>query len=384
MSTDSTSGGIAILGAGIFAKEAHIPALAALGSAAPPLLAVYSRSEKSARDLSSFAGSLLTLPSAPTVYYDTNGGLGALLTRKDITSVIVALPITSQPDIILRVLAAGKHVLSEKPVAPSVAEGIELIQKYERDFKGKGLIWRIAENYEAEPGYIRAAQIVRSGKIGAVVNWNCRVVNYIDEDSKYYKTPWRTKPDYQGGFLLDGGVHSAAALRTILPILPKSLSAYASLVKSYLEPHDTIHAIARSGKEGSKEAVLGIFELSFAAPSASLGTSNGITITDTQGYLFISIAKSKEPEATNCLRTRVVVRKKGSDDVKQDVEEVFEDTMQGVEAELKAFFEVVRGEEGSIKGIGEPRAALWDVAFIQAGLTSGGQSIDLDKLVDGE
>lgn len=168
-----------------------------MGDAAPPLKAVYSRSQKSAHDLASAAKSTLKLLDAPAIYCDEDPShnLAALLARPDITTVLVVLPITVQPSIVLQSLAAGKHVLSEKPVAPDVAQGLDLIKKYVSEYKPKGLIWRVAENYEAEPGYRATAEAIRAGKIGKVVFFNTRVVNYIDKESKWYKTPWRTVPD---------------------------------------------------------------------------------------------------------------------------------------------------------------------------------------------
>lgn len=97
--------------------------------------------------------------------------------------------------IILKSLAAGKHVISEKPVGPDVASGAELIKTYFDQYQLKGLIWRVAENYEAEPGIRAAAEAIRDGKIGKVQAFSVRVVGFIDESSKFYKTSWRTVPD---------------------------------------------------------------------------------------------------------------------------------------------------------------------------------------------
>ena len=221
--SSSIFSGVAILGAGIFAKEgkyqfiyslfthlygifylnyliiqtAHLPALAALGSAAPPLKAVYSRSEKSSRGLAEAAVVALKLKTPPSIYHDEDPSvsLDVLLARKDITVITIALPITVQPRIISKSLAAGKHVLSEKPIAPDVKQGLELIGTYHQLYKNKGLVWRVAENYEAEPGYRAAAAAVRSGKIGKVVLFKALAMMNMDKDSKWYKRPWRTVPD---------------------------------------------------------------------------------------------------------------------------------------------------------------------------------------------
>ena len=176
---------------------AHLPALAAQGGAAPHLKAVYSRSEKSAKDIADAAAVTLNLAQSPSIYHDgdASSNLDALLARGDIAAVIVVLPITMQPEIVLKALAAGKHVLSEKPVAPDVAQGLALIKTYRELYQPKGLIWRVAENYEAEPGYRKAGEIIRSGRIGDVIFFKTVVVNYIDKESKWYKTPWRTIPD---------------------------------------------------------------------------------------------------------------------------------------------------------------------------------------------
>lgn len=206
---------IAILGAGIFVKEgenrtwqhyiecslvessAYIPALAALGDAAPILKAVYSRSEHSARETADVAIDVLRLTSSPKVYHDDDksSDLDVLLARPDIDAVIVALPITLQPSIILKALHAGKHVLSEKPVAADVQAGISLIKTYKERYKQQGLIWRVAENFEAEPGFRAAAEVIQAGKIGRVVQFRAVVENFIDQESKWYKTAWRTIPD---------------------------------------------------------------------------------------------------------------------------------------------------------------------------------------------
>ena len=86
-------------------------------------------------------------------------------------------------------------MLSEKPVAPDVAGGLALVHEYEATYRPKGLVWRVAENYELEPGYHAAAKAIRDGRIGKVNSFAARVVGHVPKDSKWYNTPWRTVPD---------------------------------------------------------------------------------------------------------------------------------------------------------------------------------------------
>jgi len=365
---------IAILGAGLFAKEAHLPAIQIVAKSEDiKVTAVYSRSKRSSDSLAELTQKTLGY-SAPVPVYadDTNEGIDALLARKDVDAVIAVLPIVQQSEILLKAFKAGKHVLSEKPIAKDVATGLSLIKTYETEYKPKGLIWRIAENFEHEPALRTAAAEVAKGKIGQVAFFKLVGVNHIDpEENKWYKTPWRTTPDYQGGFLLDGGVHSVALLRTILPGSFTQLVGFASLTKEYLPPHDTIQSVIQTSTGAH-----GILELSFAAPAANAGDS-GISITGTDGVLRIANANKALKEGGPEVRSYKLtwIDSKGA-----QTEEFY--PVQGVEKEIEYFAKAIAGsKDAEITATGEPRGALVDVAVVEAALTSNGKAIDLQKLV---
>lgn len=169
--------------------------------------------------------------------------------------------------------------------------------------------------------------------------------------------------------------HTIAVLRTVLPHPITHLSAFASLNKDYLKPHDTIHAVVKAGSYFH-----GIVELTFASPTKSVPVSDSFTITGSDGWLSINQAKGSG--SGNVLRIKIVKIERMSDDGKEtetESEEIIEVPMKGVEAELQSFFDAVEGKDDL--NIGDPVGALRDVAFIQAGLNSAGNSIDLAELV---
>ncbi|PVG01641.1 NAD(P)-binding protein [Serendipita vermifera] len=364
---------VAILGAGIFARIAHLPAIRQLDGIYE-LKAIYSRSKNTASELAKSAEETLAKGNqggSPIQIYHDQGdpstNLDALLAREDIQAVIIALPINLQPSIVLKSLAAGKHVISEKPVAPTVKDGIELIKTYEELYKPKGLVWRVAENFEAEPGLRAAGQAIAEQKIGKVCFWNMQVLNNVQTDGMWYKTPWRTVPEYQGGFVLDGGVHSAAALRVALPSPFKELTGFASLNRKHLAPHDTIHAVIRS-EDGSH----GVLELSWGLPSPP--GLDLFRVVGTEGILSISrFNKKNEETGKDEAFYKVEIINAGSGAKEEIVEKSC-----GVVKELENFANHLAGHDD---GLGSPLGALKDVAIIQAGLNSNGSVIDLQNLV---
>jgi len=247
--------------------------------------------------------------------------------------------------------------LSEKPVAKDVATGIDLVQKYLSEYRPKGLVWRVAENFEYEPAYREAGQLVRDGQIGGVTSFSATGLLPVSKDDKYYKTNWRTVPDYQGGFLLDGGVHWAAALRTILQEPLKLVSGFASLNIDWLAPLDTLTAVIQTASGAH-----GTFSLSFAAPAQEaarfgfvvLGTEGLVEIIREGSSLILKLTKADgSVVSTNHAQS-------------------------GVELELAAFVNAIKGVDD---GLGTPLGALKDVGLIQATLESQGKPIDLLEVV---
>jgi hypothetical protein len=161
-------------------------------------------------------------------------------------------------------------------------------------------------------------------------------------------------------------VHFAAALRLLLGPLA-SLSGHASLSKKILAPHDGITAtvLAASGAHGT-------FTLSFAAPHGNLSTAlggNRYAVVGSAGWITIGSGPNGQYKVN---LTTVAADK----EVKEAVVEVASD---GVKVEIGSWLGKINGKSDDL-GLGEPEGALLDVAFIEACLTSNGESVNLSKL----
>ena len=236
--------------------------------------AIYSRSLKSAKNVSE------TLPSIDLYSEDSDQGYQELLSRSDVNAVIIALPILVQPNFIKQALSAGKHVLAEKLLAKDVTTGKELIDWYHREIDTKKLNFSIAEQFRYYAAYAHGAKKVK--EFGKVLGLRVRMQTCIQPGMKYYETEWRKKPEYNGGFLLDGGVHFIAGIRRLLSDSGrkvKRLSAFTTQLQDYLPPVDTVDATFQLDN-GSTGTFSVSFGTTFSGAEWSVACENGTVSVD--------------------------------------------------------------------------------------------------------
>jgi len=339
--------GIAIIGGGIFVKEQHLPGVLKCDSLS--LKAIFSRSLSSAQATADLIPSLGG--SVTPDLYSSDAGVGKtyhdLLLREDIQAVIVALPIISQPEYIEAALTAGKHVLAEKPIAADVAAAKKLIAFADSVGAEKGATLAIAENYRFVPSFTYARE--QGSQLGRVTHFSIRVFGHMKTDTKWYKTAWRAKPEYQGGFLLDGGVHHAAASRLFLSGADNAaatVQAFTNLVQPTLPPIDTVNAIikTKSGASGSFQHSAGsnlrVFEWEIGYEKGTLKTvGEKVTVTPLEGG---------EPIVKEFTRT------------------------SGVAEEIVAWAKAI--EDGKPNPLQSPQEALADLEFLEKMFRSGEQN----------
>ena len=158
---------IAIIGAGGIVDGAHLPAYKIEGL---QVIGIYDVDSAKAKDVAARHG-------IPKVY----ATLQELLDDPQSIIVDIAVPAALQPDIFIQVAAAKKHILAQKPMATTVADGL-MMAKAVAD---NGIIAAVNHQLRFEEGVAAAHKMVELGWIGNVTNVTFEV-NLI--------TPWEMWP----------------------------------------------------------------------------------------------------------------------------------------------------------------------------------------------
>jgi predicted dehydrogenase len=90
--------------------------------------------------------------------------LDAALQGVEADAVLITANLPAHVPVALAALAAGKHVLLEKPFAPSLVEGLRVVEAA----AARNRILMISQNYRFFPAARTAAALVQSGELGPV------------------------------------------------------------------------------------------------------------------------------------------------------------------------------------------------------------------------
>jgi len=142
-----------------------------------------------------------------------------LIEAPEVDVVVVATPNYQHCELALRAIDAGKHVMVEKPLAITVAEGRKMIAAAKR--AGVHLIY--AEQLPLAPKFARLIALARAGEFGDLY-----MVRQIERHQGPYSPWFFQKKTAGGGALMDLGCHSIAVAREIVNKQPvKRVSALA-------------------------------------------------------------------------------------------------------------------------------------------------------------
>ena len=130
----------------------------------------------------------------------------ALIARDDVDLVDICTPGDTHAEIAVAALAAGKHVLCEKPLANSVEEAVAMAEAAERA-RAKGIRSMVGFTYRRVPAIAHARNLVADGRIGEIRHVRAQYLQdwLVDPESPL---TWRLQKERAGsGALGDIGAH---------------------------------------------------------------------------------------------------------------------------------------------------------------------------------
>jgi len=206
----------------------------------------------------------------------------------DVDAVTIATPTNTHAPLVLEALAAGKHVICEKPFAMDVAEAEQLCAAAE----ASGLVALVGHELRWLPGLAVLEAAVKGGAIGeprlATVVWMGPVLAGSDESAP----DWWTDASAGGGWLGAHGSHMIDHIESTLGEI-EAVSGGLTVVSDHEWTADdsyTVHFRTRAGVEG-------VLQASYATYGPLVGLTR---ISGTKGTVWVE-GNFVSPEAKICV-----------------------------------------------------------------------------------
>ena len=166
--------------------------------------------------------------------------LSEALADGEFDAVDIMLPHNLHEPVALEALAAGKHVVLEKPMAPT----LEACERILQGAAQAGTVFMIAEQSQYWPDVVRARELIEAGAIGDVISVRAYFFDPLRRDPADPK-PWRFQLDRSGGGIaIDGGAHWLRPLRMWLGEVDEVIATTSRPVAD-MEGESQAHAILR-------------------------------------------------------------------------------------------------------------------------------------------
>ncbi len=194
---------IGIIGAGKFSHR-HIQAIASVDG-----IRVEAACRSSREELDQFCAK-----------YQVRGFTDYHLLLADplIDAVLIATPHHLHTGIAIDAARAGKHILLEKPFAPTVAECKSILEEVDR----AGVKLMLGHTTQFSAAYLSAEKIIAEGLVG-------RIVQGIATTNSLWMGPdrkaWHLKKESGGGYMYTLGIHQIDALVSLVGSRVHSLRA---------------------------------------------------------------------------------------------------------------------------------------------------------------
>ena len=200
----------------------------------------------------------------------------------DFDAVDIMVPHHLHEELALLAFSAGKHVLLEKPMAPTLEASQRILDAAERArAEYPGLVFMVAENAQYWPEIVLAQELIAEGRIGEIIT--ARAAFVMELDPYFFKqddNPWRYElAKTGGGVTIDGGSHWIRPLRMWLGEIQDVIGTLDYPLKQ-MEGESLVRSLLRfrSGKVAVFDALMA---------ETVLAPAPWWTITGTKGEIII-------------------------------------------------------------------------------------------------
>lgn len=162
-----------------------------------------------------------------------------VIARDDIQIVDICAPGVMHAEIAIAALAAGKHVLVEKPLANTLAEA-EAMAVAARDAQSRGVQSMTGFNYRRVPALALARELISEGRLGAVKQLRAA---YLQDWLTNPETPmtWRLRKDTAGSGAL--GDIASHAIDQVLFLLADQVSDVSGRLHTFTSHRPGAHGL---------------------------------------------------------------------------------------------------------------------------------------------
>ena len=152
-----------------------------------------------------------------------------LLSWGKFDAVVITTPDFTHKECAVKAFNAGKHVMLEKPMAPTAAECREIIKAA----KASNKVLQIGFVLRCHPLFIGVKKELDAGTIGEVLSINCSESLKVMHGASYMRR-WHRKSVNSGGFLLAKCSHDLDLMSDLIGALPTKVSSFGGL--NYFTP----------------------------------------------------------------------------------------------------------------------------------------------------
>jgi predicted dehydrogenase len=211
--------------------------------------------------------------------------LEAILADPGVVGVIVTSSTAEHLDLIPRAARAGKHIFTEKVIAPTLADTDAILAAVAE----AGVTLRVALNRAVESATLKAMELIDAGELGEIRDVSVRLAHdgalaTVENPSGWLPERFYDPTEAGGGALIDLGAHPLYVTRLLLG-MPARLQAVArSETGRSVEDGAIVTFHAANGATGTAEVSIADADRGYAL--SVTGSSGSITYTQGGDFLL--------------------------------------------------------------------------------------------------